>query len=190
MYHRNLYWVSWSCGDFSRMMNMLVDRIEEAPNATGDVELLRSQWASYSLNLMNRMAICNEAVTNLAKVHVAYTEAVPLHFFRVTLVRIKKELNFIYGVLHSLEGHFTYFNSTRESNHIHCTVWGEITYLFPIFNGVIAEVWEWITFSISSGLGAGTATSQYLNKWRPGRLTCRPIPGLNKWMLNTYQASN
>ena len=31
------------------------------------------------------------------------------------------------------------------SNYIHCKVWGEITYLFPNFNGFTVEVWEWIS---------------------------------------------
>ena len=90
MHDQNLYWVAWSCGDFSRMMNMFLSGIHEATNVTGDESLLRGLWASYHLKLMNRIATCNEAATNFAKIHDAYTKAVPLHAFQVTLVR-KKE---------------------------------------------------------------------------------------------------
>ena len=31
------------------------------------------------------------------------------------------------------------------TNHIPSIVWGEITYLFPNFNGSLDEVWEWIS---------------------------------------------
>ena len=72
MHDQNLYWVAWSCGDFSRMMNMFLSGIHEATNVTGDESLLRGLWASYHLKLMNRIATCNEAATNFAKIHDAY----------------------------------------------------------------------------------------------------------------------
>ena len=35
-----------------------------------------------------------------------------------------------------------------NSNYTHYTVWDEITYPFPNFNGATVEVWEWISYFI------------------------------------------
>ena len=39
------------------------------------------------------------------------------------------------------------------SNYIHNKVWDKNTYLFPNFNGVAVEVWEWISNSTHTLLG-------------------------------------
>ena len=40
------------------------------------------------------------------------------------------------------------FNPTWIGNYIHYTVWDEITYPFPNFNGAAVEVWEWKSYFI------------------------------------------
>ena len=39
------------------------------------------------------------------------------------------------------------------NNHIHYTVWDEITYPFPNFNGCTVEVWEWMSSFIPHFIG-------------------------------------
>ena len=94
---------------------------------------------------------CLKRNASLAEVHVVYMPHIinddisttPLHLIYYAWSKQKHKVShcvLIDSVRHSSGP----FYSIWVSNYIHYKMWDEITYIFPNYNGLTVEVWEWI----------------------------------------------